>query len=503
MRRALLLWLILLAAYAATLGLDAFGDSDYGGDEPHYLLAAESIVEDGDLDVKNQYAARAYERFYPYELDGTAASHRRAAARAPRRRVPAADRPRIRHRRGAGGGAVPGRHRRAGLRPRLPAGPAGGARSVGIRRGARGGPLAPVPGLRHGRLSGADRRRGAGRAPPCSPLRLEERVYRRDAFACFAPARRPALARHEVRARGHSGGGLCHPLPPERAPANAGARRASSWRRSASPLYVGDQRGALRRADPLCGRRARRDRHRRQLPGRLPRRARTALVALLLDRDYGLLRWAPALPARAGGPLAALPLAARRPGPGAAAASRARNGSALMCAGALGAQMLVAAFLAPTMFGFWFPPRHLLAALPLAVPLVAWGTAALPARGQLARRAHRRGGVGLALRRRAAGLRRARDARAPTRRSGRSPARSRSSATRRGRTCWPLRSPPASLLLALRRVAPLAPAPPAPRARGTPGSARTSGRRCGGGRRSRTSTGSIPAPQSESVSTWA
>ena len=44
-----------------------------------------------------------------------------------------------------------------------------------------------------------------------------------------------------------------------------------------------------------------------------------------------------------------------------------------MCAAALGAQLVVAGFLAPTMFGFWFPPRHLLAALALAVPLVAWG----------------------------------------------------------------------------------------------------------------------------------
>src|ERR687896_46306 len=49
--RTAVLWLVLFAAYAATLGLDAFDDSDYGGDEPHYLLAAESLIEDGDLDV--------------------------------------------------------------------------------------------------------------------------------------------------------------------------------------------------------------------------------------------------------------------------------------------------------------------------------------------------------------------------------------------------------------------------------------------------------------------
>ena len=46
--------------------------------------------------------------------------------------------------------------------------------------------------------------------------------------------------------------------------------------------------------------------------------------------------------------------------------------------GRAGAQLLVAAFLAPTMFGFWFPPRHLLAGLPLAIPLVAWGLRHLP-----------------------------------------------------------------------------------------------------------------------------
>ena len=47
--------------------------------------------------------------------------------------------------------------------------------------------------------------------------------------------------------------------------------------------------------------------------------------------------------------------------------------AAAICAAALGVQLLVAAFVAPTMFGFWFPSRHLLAGLPLAVPLVALG----------------------------------------------------------------------------------------------------------------------------------
>src|SRR5215210_7149686 len=68
MRRTLALWLLLFGVYAATIGLDAFAASDYGGDEPHYLLAAKSIVEDGDVDVRDEYSQRAYAEFYPYEL---------------------------------------------------------------------------------------------------------------------------------------------------------------------------------------------------------------------------------------------------------------------------------------------------------------------------------------------------------------------------------------------------------------------------------------------------
>ncbi|MET0810020.1 MAG: hypothetical protein ABWY65_02780, partial [Thermoleophilaceae bacterium] len=69
MRRTFALWLLLFGVYAATLGLDAFGASDYAGHEPHYLLAAESLVDDGDVDVRDEYAARAYDDFYPYDLD--------------------------------------------------------------------------------------------------------------------------------------------------------------------------------------------------------------------------------------------------------------------------------------------------------------------------------------------------------------------------------------------------------------------------------------------------
>jgi len=45
--------------------------------------------------------------------------------------------------------------------------------------------------------------------------------------------------------------------------------------------------------------------------------------------------------------------------------------------------LLVATFLAPTMFGSWFPSRHLVAALPLAVPLAAWGLRHFPRSGSV------------------------------------------------------------------------------------------------------------------------
>jgi hypothetical protein len=53
--RLLALWLVCFGAYAATLGTNAIDDSDYAGHEPHQLLAAKSIVSDGDVDLTNQF----------------------------------------------------------------------------------------------------------------------------------------------------------------------------------------------------------------------------------------------------------------------------------------------------------------------------------------------------------------------------------------------------------------------------------------------------------------
>lgn len=72
MRGSLALFAILLAAYAATLGIRANGDASYTRAAAHHLLTAESIVSDGDLDLRDEYATRAWEDWYPQELEPTA-----------------------------------------------------------------------------------------------------------------------------------------------------------------------------------------------------------------------------------------------------------------------------------------------------------------------------------------------------------------------------------------------------------------------------------------------
>ncbi len=66
--RALALWAVLFAAYAATLGIDAVAGREYGDDEPRYLLVAESIASDGDIDLTDEFATRAYRDFHAGKL---------------------------------------------------------------------------------------------------------------------------------------------------------------------------------------------------------------------------------------------------------------------------------------------------------------------------------------------------------------------------------------------------------------------------------------------------
>ena len=63
MRRGALLWLVLLAAYATTLGVDATPRERYSVPEAHRLLTAKSLAEDRSLELSDEYAARDWAAF--------------------------------------------------------------------------------------------------------------------------------------------------------------------------------------------------------------------------------------------------------------------------------------------------------------------------------------------------------------------------------------------------------------------------------------------------------
>jgi hypothetical protein len=67
-RRAALLWLVIFAAFAASAGLPAGPGRDLSEPEAQTLLVAESIVSDGDLDLRDEYGGREWRAFYPRDL---------------------------------------------------------------------------------------------------------------------------------------------------------------------------------------------------------------------------------------------------------------------------------------------------------------------------------------------------------------------------------------------------------------------------------------------------
>jgi hypothetical protein len=90
------------------------------------------------------------------------------------------------------------------------------------------------------------------------------------------------------------------------------------------------------------------------------------LLGLWVDREFGLVRWAPII---------ALAL------PGAWLLTRRSFGISGAILAPVAVQLLVATFLSITMRGWWFPGRMLIVVLPLLVPLVAVALAPLARRG--------------------------------------------------------------------------------------------------------------------------
>jgi hypothetical protein len=374
--RLLALWLVCFGAYAATLGTNAVRGSDYAGHEPHHLLAAASIADDGDVDLTNQYATRAYAGFHRGVLQSS-------------------------------GKPIRGRlHEPEGIGFALLIAPAyalGGPKAVelwlaaiaalGFVLAARLGRfLVPEPWASTGALL-------VGLSPPALGYAATV-APELTAGALLAGGALCALSLRERARAGAALGGaaLIAALPwlgPQfLVPAVPVAVVLVRWTLRArrrlvallagelvlaslvfyvslnDVLYGGVTPYAAARGGAPTG---------AELPlGYVERAPR--LVALWLDRDAGLLRWAPvlalaffaawllwrsrrdylarAVPARAEAELAAGLLLA-------------------VCAGAL----LVAAFAAPTLRGPWFPGRHLVPALPCAAALVGWGLRHAPRTG--------------------------------------------------------------------------------------------------------------------------
>lgn len=377
MRRAIALGLLLFGVYAATIGLHAFGRADYAGDEPHYLLAAKSIVDDHDVDLKNQFAAKSYLSFYPYALgkDGSETN-----------------------------GFLYETHGVGFALLISPAYAIGGATAVELMLAALSAlclmlayrlalRVVPDPWALGATLA-------VGLSPPMLAystavypemaaalaliaaallaLGLDEHVSRRAAFACFGllgslPWLGPkfvlvgaVIGLYAVRSL----------LRARRRTLALGATEVTFF---SLALYVGINEALYEGPTPYSAGLAGQSATGSEGPGGYLGRA-YRLVALFIDSENGLLRWAPVFALMFVG--AWMTYRARRDHLARAVPQlRATERAATMCIAALGVQILIAAFLAPTMFGYWFPPRHLLAGLPLAAPLVAVGLRRLPRLG--------------------------------------------------------------------------------------------------------------------------
>jgi len=366
-RRTLAVWLILLAAYASTIGMRAFAASEYGGDEPHYLLTAKSIVDDGDIDVLNQFRKRQYRSFYPYELrpQGVLTKGRLNEPHGvgfPLLIAPAY--------------AIGGPHAVEALLAAIAALAGMFAYRLALRMvpdpwaiGATLAVFLSPPFLAYSTAVYPEAAAGCALAGAALlAVRLSERVSRKASFACFTLlAALPWLGAKFVPAGIVVGFFAVQALRRERRSllAVGGVEVAffsvalyvglnEGFYGGATPYAASDQSGTMASA----------------LGDYLDRTSR--LAGLLVDRQFGVLRWAPVLALALWG----LWLIFRSHREGLARVlteQRFVERIAALCGLVLGVQLLVATFLAPTMFGFWFPGRHLMAALPLAVPLAAWG----------------------------------------------------------------------------------------------------------------------------------
>jgi hypothetical protein len=377
MRRTALLCVLLFGAYALTLGLEAEGASRFAGDESHLLIAAQSLVSDGDLDVANQLREHSYLEFQPSPLRAIGRPHDGRLIEPTGIGLPVLLAPAF-----ALGGAsavalmmaaVAALAVALGYRLALRVVPdpwaLGAAVAVGLSPPVLVHATAVLPELAAGAaLAGA----------ALLALRLDERPSRRETFVMFAllgllPWLGAKFITAGVVIGVFAGRGLFRRR--RRLLAVGGSELATF----SLAFWVGVNQALLGGPTPYSA----------NLAGHSATGAHTftehverggRLATLWVDPGAGLLRWAPVFALA----LAGLFFLARslrgglaRGLPGVRRIERAAG----LCAAAAGAQLLVAVFLAPTLAGGAFPPRHVVAVLPLSVALVAWGLRQLPRAG--------------------------------------------------------------------------------------------------------------------------
>jgi hypothetical protein len=375
-RRAAGLWLVLFAAYAATLGMPSFGASQFGGDEPHYLLTAESIVSDRDLDLRDEYATRAYRAWYPYVLSRHGRLTNRQANEPHGLGFPLLIAPAY-----ALGGPLAVQLLMAAIAALAFTLAAALARHVVPEPWSSGAALAcglSTPALAYATAVTPELTAGAlltGAA--LLALRLRERPRIR--WVTGAAAMLGALPWLSLS---FAVSGLVIALAMlrwlRRRSRNFAMLVVIEILLFSAVMYVtvNDQLyGGFTPASADVGGHGLGDLSASDYLDRAPR-----LVALWLDRSYGALRWAPVIALAFFGLW--LLWRSRRDHLARVLPNRHDvEATATLAAGVGAAQILVAAFVAPTMFGFFFPGRYLVAALPMAVPLVAWGLRTAPRAG--------------------------------------------------------------------------------------------------------------------------
>jgi hypothetical protein len=365
---------VAFAVYASTIGMPAFGRSDYAGAEPHHLLTARSLIDDGDVDLVNQYRDGAYRAFYPYALapageltDGhldephglgfpalIAPAYAAGGARAVEALLAA-----------IAALAVLLAYRLA-LRAVPDPWALGAAAAVGLAPPLLAYSTAVYPELTAGAVL-------AGAA--LLALGLAERPSRIRAVACFAlVALLPWLGIRFAPAALVVGGYAYLSL--RRARRGLLALAGLEIVAFAVAVYVGVNGRLYGGPSPEAagggGSGA-------EFPVDYLRRL-ARLVSLWVDPEFGLVRWGPVLVLVLVG--AWLVVRERRGGLRRAIPTlRAQESAAGLCLVVVLVQLAVAAFLAPAVSGNWFPGRHLVAVLPVAAPLVAVGLRRLPRLG--------------------------------------------------------------------------------------------------------------------------